>query len=110
MALFVSAFYTFQNDVAAGEREITQEEVRSWCEEFHVINFIETSAKTSQNVSTAFVMAVRQWKKFDHNANVRSRDTIDLTRPVQLSESRKSSSCCGGSSNGISNQSYDVIN
>lgn len=71
-----------------------------------MINFIETSAKTSQNVSAAFVMAVRQWKKIDHNANVRSSDTIDLTRPVQLNDNRKSS-CCGGSSNDISNIQRD---
>lgn len=67
-----------------------------------MINFIETSAKTSQNVSAAFVMAVRQWKKFDHNANERSSDTIDLTRPVQLNDNQKSS-CCGGSSHDKSN-------
>lgn len=60
-------------------------------------SFIETSAKTSQNVSAAFKMAVKQWKQFEHNTNLtKGGDTIDLTRAVNLNDDEQSS-CCSGS-------------
>lgn len=73
----------------------------AWCQEYRITNFIETSAKTSQNVSTAFIMAVQQWKKLEQSAESLLRaqgDTIDLTRSVQLNRNGKSS-CCNGSTN-----------
>lgn len=89
----------FQNDVSASDREIAPEEVSAWCQEFHVVSFIETSAKTSQNVSTAFIMAVKQWKKFEHNSDLaRGGETIDLTRTVNLDGSERTSCCSGNRS------------
>lgn len=87
-----------QNDVPLSEREITPEEVLTWCQEFHVISFIETSAKTSENVSAAFIMAVREWKKCERNTDLIDGDTIDLTQTVQL-DARGKSSCCSGNRN-----------
>lgn len=82
----------------ASEREITPEEVLTWCQEFHVVSFIETSAKTSENVSAAFLMAVREWKKYERNKDlIDGGDRIDLAQRVQL-DGRGKSSCCSGSS------------
>lgn len=82
----------------ADEREITAEEVLAWCQEFHVVSFIETSAKTSENVSAAFIMAVREWKKYERNTDLMDGSgRIDLTRTVQL-DGRGKSTCCSGSS------------
>ena len=71
----------------------------AWCQEFHISSFIETSAKTSQNVTAAFILAVRQWQKLERSAENEMRahgDTIDLTKGVHLNNGEKS--CCGGSS------------
>lgn len=85
--------------MSTSDREISPEEVRDWCQEFHIDNYIETSAKTSQNVSAAFIMAVKQWKKFEHNTDAtKGGETIDLTRTINLNGNEKSS-CCGGSRN-----------
>lgn len=84
--------------MSADEREITAEEVLAWCQEFHVVSFIETSAKTSENVSAAFIMAVREWKKYERNTDlIDGSGRIDLTRTVQL-DARGKSTCCSGSS------------
>lgn len=81
------------------DRQVTPEEVLAWCHEFHVISFIETSAKTSQNVSAAFIMAVKQWKKFEHNTDLmKGGETIDLSRAVHLDGEGKSA-CCNGNRN-----------
>lgn len=83
------------------DRQITPEEVMAWCQEFHITSFIETSAKTSQNVTEAFVMAVRQWLKLERTTENSLRaqgETIDLTRSVQLNQNGRSS-CCGGGNN-----------
>lgn len=96
---FSLSFFTIQNDVPANEREITAEEVLAWCQEFHVVSFIETSAKTSENVSAAFIMAVREWKKYERNSDlIDGNGRIDLTRTVQLNANGKSA-CCSGARN-----------
>lgn len=93
----------------SNEREITPEEVLTWCQEFHVVSFIETSAKTSENVSEAFLMAVREWKKFERNTDlVDGSNRIDLTRTVQL-DARGKSSCCSGSRNNQSRQTHHEV-
>lgn len=80
--------------MSATEREITAEEVMSWCQQFKIVNFIETSAKTSQNVTAAFTMAVRHWQKSEQLADrIAENDTIDLIKTVQLND-RNKSSCC----------------
>lgn len=83
----------------ANEREIAAEEVLAWCQEFHVVSFIETSAKTSENVNTAFHLAVREWKKCERiNDLIDGNGRIDLTRSVQL-DGRGKSTCCSGTRN-----------
>lgn len=70
----------------------------AWCQEFHITSFIETSAKTSENVIAAFEMAVRQWLKLERTTENSLRaqgETIDLTRSVQLNQNGRSS-CCSG--------------
>lgn len=70
----------------------------AWCQEFHITSFIETSAKTSQNVTAAFVMAVRQWQQMERRTDNSMRahgDAIDLTRSVQLNQNSRAP-CCGG--------------
>lgn len=71
-----------------------------WCEEFNVSTCIETSAKTSKNVTEAFVLAVRQWQQLERTTERELRihgDTIDLTRGVHLHENNRSSAtCCSG--------------
>lgn len=92
------ASFFFQNDVPANEKEITPEEVLTWCQEFHVVSFIETSAKTSENVSAAFVMAVREWKKCERNKDlIDGGDRIDLAQRVHL-DAKSRTTCCSGSS------------
>lgn len=96
--------------MASSERQISQEEVKNWCEEFHVASFIETSAKTSQNVSAAFILAVRQWKKIERNTELaKGSDTIDLTRSVQLNGSEKTSCCSGSSREGTTSTQHEVL-
>lgn len=91
------------------EREISPEEVLTWCQEFHVVSFIETSAKTSENVSAAFTMAVREWKKCERKTDmIDGNDRIDLTRSVQLNGNGKSS-CCSSGGNGRTRQTQHEI-
>lgn len=88
-------------------RDVSTEEVSAWCQEYNILSSIETSAKTSQNVTAAFILAVRQWLKMERiterelNAN---GDTIDLTRGVRLS--RNGRACCGGSSSSATNSPH----
>lgn len=95
--------------MAGNEREITAEEVLAWCQEFHVVSFIETSAKTSENVSAAFIMAVREWKKWEHNCDlIDGNGRIDLTRTVQL-DGRGKSTCCSGTRSVQSRQTHHEV-
>lgn len=77
---------------------MTLEEVSVWCQDFNVSSFLETSAKTSKNVSEAFTLAVRQWQLLERSTDRELRaqgDTIDLTRGVQLPHTEKP--CCNSS-------------
>lgn len=104
-----SFFHLLQNDVPANEREISAEEVMAWCQEFHVVSFIETSAKTSENVSAAFIMAVREWKKCERNCDlIDGNGRIDLTQTVQL-DGRGKSTCCSGTRNVQSRQTHHEV-
>ncbi|XP_052866166.1 ras-related protein Rab-9B [Anopheles cruzii] len=90
-----------KSDLAAtGHRQVTAEEVTHWCQEHHVAAFIETSAKTSDNVATAFALAVQQWKKLERcterELRAQGHDTIDLMKSVNLSANRNRFCCVGG--------------
>lgn len=68
---------------------------KAWCQEYHITSFIETSARTSQNVTAAFISAVQQWQNQERYAErMNLNDTIDLTKSVQLNR-REKNSCCG---------------
>lgn len=96
-----------KNDVDALNRDVSPEEVGAWCQEYNILSFIETSAKTSQNVTAAFILAVRQWLKMERiterELNVNG-DTIDLTRGVRLTGNGRA--CCGGSSSSATNSPH----
>lgn len=64
-----------------------------------ITSFIETSAKSAQNVVAAFELAVRQWQVLERGTERTMRaqgDTIDLTKGVNLGSDQ--SSCCARSS------------
>lgn len=79
------------------EREVSQLEMETWCNENMIASCIETSAKTASNVQEAFKLAVQHWIKGEIRADkIEStyNDTIDLSR--KNGENRNS--CCLGSS------------
>ncbi|XP_023013127.2 RAS oncogene family member Rab9 [Leptinotarsa decemlineata] len=83
-------------DVSAEEREVSQLEMETWCNENSITSCIETSAKNASNVQEAFKMAVKYWLKLESRANKDEtivNDTVDLTK--KQSDSR--TSCCLGS-------------
>lgn len=54
----------------------------------------------ANNVTDAFVLGLRQWKRMECVAEAEQRqhgDTIDLTRPISLMQRRN---CCTGGGNG----------
>lgn len=86
-----------KSDVPAEEREVSQLELETWCNENSITSFIETSAKTANNVQEAFKMAVQHWLKLESRADKIDavvNDTVDLRK--RQSENR--TSCCIGSS------------
>ncbi|CAH0553261.1 unnamed protein product [Brassicogethes aeneus] len=78
------------------EREVSQLELETWCNENGITSSIETSAKNASNVQEAFILAVEHWlrieKRADKNETVYN-DTVDLTK-----KQGEKSSCCIGSS------------
>lgn len=91
-----------KSDTPPAQRQVTVEEVSEWCQEHHVAAFIETSAKTSNNVYEAFALAVKQWqrqeKSTERELRAQGQDIIDLTQGVNLS-ANTSRFCCIGSNN-----------
>lgn len=80
----------------ANEREVTQLEMESWCNENSVVCCLETSAKNSSNVQEAFNLAVQYWLRMEKTADREAClcDTVDLQRN-KPPENRNS--CCLGS-------------
>lgn len=91
-----------KNDIPPAQRQVMAEEVSEWCQEHHVAAFIETSAKTSDNVYEAFALAVKQWQRLEKSTErelrAQGQDIIDLTQGVNLS-ANTSRFCCIGSNN-----------
>lgn len=91
-----------KNDIPQAQRQVTAEEVSEWCQEQHVSAFIETSAKSSDNVYEAFALAVKQWQRLEKSTErelrTQGQDIIDLTQGVHLG-SNPSRFCCIGSNN-----------
>ncbi|XP_076258119.1 RAS oncogene family member Rab9 isoform X2 [Rhynchophorus ferrugineus] len=82
-----------KSDVIAEEREVSQLEMETWCNENGITSCIETSAKNASNVQEAFKMAVQHWLRADKN-ETDINDTVDLTK--KSGDNRMS--CCVGSS------------
>ncbi|XP_055641733.1 ras-related protein Rab-9B [Toxorhynchites rutilus septentrionalis] len=100
-----------KTDMSPSQRQVTAEEVSEWCQQHHIAAFIETSAKTSENVYEAFALAVKQWQKLEKSTErelrAQGQDTIDLTKSVHLGPNTSRFCCIGGSNNGMSTQEDD---
>ncbi|XP_022900423.1 ras-related protein Rab-9A [Onthophagus taurus] len=87
-----------KSDVVSEQREVALIELEAWCNENNISSFIETSAKSSNNVQEAFKMAVQFWlraeSRADRNENHSCDDTIDLRK--KNGDNR--TSCCSGNS------------
>ncbi|KAL5280192.1 RAB9B family protein [Megaselia abdita] len=84
-------------DIAPSQRDTTSDQINEWCEDNKITNYIETSSKTATNVTEAFSMAVKQWKKLEKQTERELRDqgdTIDLTKGVTIPQNRL---CCSTS-------------
>uniref|UniRef100_T1H0W3 Uncharacterized protein n=1 Tax=Megaselia scalaris TaxID=36166 RepID=T1H0W3_MEGSC len=81
-------------DINPSQREVTPEQINSWCENNKMFTYLETSSKTATNVTEAFSLAVKQWRKLEKQTERELRDqgdTIDLTKGVTLPQNRI---CC----------------
>lgn len=90
---------------------MSYEDVQQWCTEHGIGAHIETSSKTATNVSDAFVLALRQWRRMECVAEAEQRqlgDTIDLTQPIRLMQGRQC--CTGGGGGGTRSKAGDVVN
>lgn len=87
-----------QSDVLKKDREVSQLEMETWCNENSIACCVETSAKNASNVQEAFHMAVQHWLRMEKTAEKEScicDDTVDLRR-TKPAETR--TSCCLGTS------------
>lgn len=95
--LFNNYLVILQSDISGDEREVSQLELETWCNENSIASCIETSAKNASNVQEAFKLAVQHWLKAEMRADKYEsnyNDTIDLSR--KNVDNRNS--CCLGSS------------
>lgn len=84
-----------QSDISNEEREVSQLELETWCNENGIASCIETSAKNASNVQEAFKMAVQHWLRAESRADRNDctySDTVDLNKK----QSDNRSSCCAG--------------
>lgn len=84
------------------EREVTQLEMETWCNDNDITCCIETSAKNASNVEEAFKMVVQHWLRLEKRAD--SNQTI-INDTVDLSKKQRDGSgfCC-------STGGYDSVN
>lgn len=85
-----------------------EEDVQQWCTEQSIACHIQTSSKMANNVTDAFVLGLRQWKRMECVAEAEQRqhgDTIDLTRTISLMHRRN---CCTGGGNGSDRDVVDA--
>lgn len=78
-------------DMAAEQREVTEEETQAWCEENGNPPFVETSAKDATNVEQAFSLAVESWAKLEAKLD---RPYIGETVDLRRQQPEQRSSCC----------------
>ncbi|XP_050508192.1 ras-related protein Rab-9A isoform X1 [Diabrotica virgifera virgifera] len=85
-----------KSDVPTEEREVSQLEMETWCNENSITSSIETSAKNANNVQEAFKMAVQYWLRLESRADkidTVMNDTVDLRK--KNTENNRSSCCIG---------------
>ncbi|XP_077283059.1 RAS oncogene family member Rab9 [Arctopsyche grandis] len=79
-------------------REVSTEQMADWCSEYRISSFIETSAKTSNNVVQAFKMAVQRWLALERMAEKDMR-ALTNTDSINLENTPKQENkipCCVG--------------
>ncbi|XP_022123777.1 ras-related protein Rab-9B [Pieris rapae] len=72
-----------KSDVSSKDREVSHDQLKQWCEQNKIGTYIETSAKTDNNVVEAFSMAVQRWANLEEKAERELRmlhhpDTVTL--------------------------------
>lgn len=72
-------------DLTGEERLVSTETARSWCREHNDIVYVETSAKSNINITSAFQAAVRQWLALETHRDRRNRDFGDSIVQLQAS-------------------------
>lgn len=84
-------FVVLGNKVDVDGRQVTSEDVRSWCTSAGNVPYFETSAKDSTNVDMAFLAAVRRLREVEDQMEVRPAhgNTVDLSRTA-----KSKFSCC----------------
>ncbi|XP_066262347.1 ras-related protein Rab-9A [Euwallacea similis] len=91
-----------KSDISMEQREVSQLEMETWCNENSITSCIETSAKNASNVQEAFKMAVQHWLRLESRADSNEtiiNDTVDLSK--KQGENRMS--CCVGSGDETTN-------
>ncbi|KAJ8962060.1 hypothetical protein NQ314_005843 [Rhamnusium bicolor] len=84
-----------KSDVASEEREVSQLEMETWCNENSITSYIETSAKNATNVQEAFKLAVQHWLRLETRAD-RNAPLINDTVNLKSKHSKNRTSCCIG--------------
>ncbi|XP_041973733.1 ras-related protein Rab-9A [Aricia agestis] len=85
-----------KSDVPSKDREVSHDQLKQWCEENKISTYLETSAKTDNNVVEAFSLAVQRWADLEQKAERELRmfhnpDTVTLHGSPAVS---LRSACC----------------
>ncbi|CAH2100301.1 unnamed protein product [Euphydryas editha] len=86
-----------KSDVSSKDREVSYDQLKHWCEENKIATYLETSAKTNNNVLEAFTLAVQRWVELEQKAEKELRmfhhpDTVRLHGSSPTSSFR--TTCC----------------
>ncbi|XP_044761857.1 ras-related protein Rab-9A [Coccinella septempunctata] len=84
-----------KSDISGAQREVSETERETWCNENNITASIETSAKDASNVHEAFRLAVQQWIKLEMRAD-RSETPYNDTVDLKQRQSGSRTSCCSG--------------
>ena len=77
-------FVVLGNKVDLPTREVSIEQVSSWCAENGGMTCFHTSAKDSINVDQAFVTSVEKWLKQEQNLDKQMKPGTNYANPVNL--------------------------
>ncbi|XP_063374254.1 ras-related protein Rab-9B [Cydia amplana] len=86
-----------KSDVTSREREVTYDQLKQLCADNKIASYIETSAKSDNNVVEAFTMAVQRWVELEQVAEkemgmLENPDSITLHGDRGVSNLR--ATCC----------------